>query len=308
MPAQPDVSIIIVSYNVVDLLDDCLRTIKHYTKTVSYQVIVVDSASSDGSVAMVQKKYPWVELIVCDTNVGFTKANNLGLAQATGKDILYLNPDIELIEDAIGPMVSALHAQPTVGIVACKLLNTDRSLQSTIGRFTSLRSVVDEFILGAKKEDIRIAHPDTPTLVQVALGACLLVRGDLARELKGFDERYYMYNEETDLCLTALKKGFTTLYFPEVAMIHHGSKSSMRNSEARQRSLHIARMSILLFLKKHYNAGTVLVAKLIIALSLLLRYPMHLVLWLLGKTDSRLKLRYYGYTLQWMVTGTRRGI
>jgi N-acetylglucosaminyl-diphospho-decaprenol L-rhamnosyltransferase len=304
----PDVSVIIVSYNVSELLDVCLRSLREYTTTVSYEVIVVDSASSDDSVAMMRKNHPWVRAVDCSENVGFTRGNNIGLELATGKDILYLNPDIELIEDAIGPMLQALHDDDAVGIVGCKLLNSDRTLQRSIDHFTSLRSIMNEFLLRKQREDIVIDHPNEPTKVPVVLGACLLVRGDLARELGGFDERYFMYNEETDLCLSAQEKGLATLYYPKVAMIHHGSKSSQKTPEVWQRSLHIARVSMLKFLDKHYAFPTRLVGRLIVGGSLAARFPLLLVLLTTPRQEvARLKLRYYGYTLRWILTGARVG-
>ncbi|HSI21207.1 MAG TPA: glycosyltransferase family 2 protein [Verrucomicrobiae bacterium] len=305
---SPDISVIIVSYNVSELLDACLRTLKEYTKSVSYEVIVVDSASSDDSVEMVAKKYPWVTLIASEVNVGFTKGNNMGLEKAVGKDILYLNPDVELIEDVIGPMLGVLEERKGVGVVGPKLLNTDRSLQGTIGFYTSLRSVVKEFVLREQKENMNVIHPEQPTSVQVLLGACLLVRGDVAREIGGFDERYFMYNEETDLCLSFKKRGYDTLYYPEVAIIHHGSKSATKTPEIKQRSLHIARVSMLTYLHKHYGFLTALVGKLIVSLSLLVRMPILLVKLLTSKReDARLKIRYYFYTIRWILTKKRVG-
>lgn len=298
-PNQIDVSVIIVSYNVSELLDTCLATLKKFTQSVSYEVIVVDSASSDDSVAMVQKKHPWVKLIAKSENVGFVKGNNLGLQEATGKHILYLNPDIELIEDAIGPLYRYLETHDSVGIVGCKLLNTDRSHQSSIGNFTRLTNLWREYALREKMGQHPVHHPETPTPVEVLLGACLLVRGSFVREIGGFDERYFMYHEETDLCRTAQEHGLQIIYFPDVAMIHHGSKSSTSSPERRQRSLHENRKSQYIYFKKHASVVTAQVAKLMILGALL---PRMLIFRLKPTSENRLKAQYYSQTVRWLLT------
>jgi GT2 family glycosyltransferase len=301
---QPEVSIIIVSWNVADLLDHCLSSIRAFCTNFSYEVIVVDSASSDNSVAMVRSKHPEVTLIAEPENVGFTKGNNIGLAAATGKHILYLNPDVELIEDAIGPMLEYLEAHADVGVVGCKLLNTDRSHQSSIGRYLRLSSLVHEYYLREKGEKFRVSHPDQATTVEVVLGACMLVRGEQVRAINGFDERYFMYQEETDMCLTLHRQGFHTVYLPTVAMIHHGSQSSTKSAESRQRTLHENRKSQVLFITKHYGAGAGLLAKLLIGAAMLIRAPLFAVANLCRPSDqSNNKQRYYFRTIRWLLIG-----
>lgn len=302
--SAPEVSIIIVNWNVEELLDTCLKTIQKYTTSVSYEVIVVDSASQDGSVEMVKKKYPWVKLFAEKINVGFTKGNNIGLREAQGKHILYLNPDIELIEDAIGPMVRHLEDHPKVGAIGCKLLNADRTHQDSIGHFTRLSNLFREYFLREKSGVSRIHHPDTPQSVDVVLGACILVRGDLCREIGGFDERYFMYHEETDLCLSLHNRGFQVIYFPTVAMIHHGSKSSTRSHESRQRTLHENRKSQILFFRKHYSWPTAQAAKLLIFLGMVTRLPiiaLQRVAIPSQKESARYKLDYYTETIRWLL-------
>jgi len=298
--SQPDVSIIIVNWNVSELLDICLRTIKHYTKGISYEVIVVDSASSDDSVQMVQKKHPWVQLIASPDNLGFTKGNNRGLEVATGRHIAYINPDIEFVEDALTPMIEYLDAHIEVGAIGCALLNTDRSHQNSIGRFLRLSTLWQEYVLRSKAETVHIPHPKQPAEVEVVLGACLVVRGNLAREIGGFDTRYFMYQEETDLCLALKQRGFSTVYYPVVAMIHHGSKSATKSDESRQRTLYENRRSQSLFMHKHYGAATAFVADLLIFSAMAIRLP---VLYLLQfkpnqKQKNQAKLTYYLKTMR----------
>ncbi len=300
--SQPDISILIVNWNVRDLLDACLRSIKRFTTSVSYEVIVVDSASSDGSVAMVKEKYPWVTLEVSDENIGFTKGNNVALRRAKGRQIVYLNPDTELIEDVFTPLVSYLESNPRVGVVAPKLLNTDRSRQNSIGRFTRLHGLLNEYFLRNKAEQEQHTYPIVPTAVEYALGACLVVRGDLCRQIGGLDERFFMNNEETDLCLRLLKMGYTTIYFPSVALIHHGGSSSNYSPESRQRFLHENRKSQYLFFRKHSGWLVAQIAKLIILLAMISRI---IVLGLTGlvKPSSlkAIKIDYYTQTVGWLL-------
>jgi GT2 family glycosyltransferase len=298
MSSPVDVSVIIVSWNVSDLLDVTLATIKKYTTSCTYEVIVVDNASVDDSVAMVEKKYPWVQLINPGENLGFGKANNLGLSKALGKYILYLNPDIELIEDAIGPMLEFLEKNPQDGLIGPKLLNSDHSHQNSVGNFPTLHNLFAEYVRGEKALAIKNAHPTKIKTVDAVLGACILGRGELIRQLGGFDERYFMYLEETDMCLNAKKLGFNTIYFPDVAMVHHSGKSSGYSDESRQRSLHENRRSQLLFFRKNYSALTAQAAKTIIFVVFIVRLPFIAVLALVtGQAKRRFQLKYYKKTL-----------
>lgn len=263
-----DLSIIIVSWNVCDLLERCLSSIKKYSAAVSYEVIVVDNASADSSVAMVREKFPWVKLLAESDNLGFTRGNNLGLKQSRGRQICFLNPDTELLEDALGPLVNYLESQPEVGVVAPKLLNADRSLQHSIGKFTSLMSLFKEYFGRFKVEHHRFTHPSQITEVESVLGACMVVRGDICRRIGGFDERYFMFNEETDLCLNMRHLAYKTVYFPQVSVVHHGSMSMNLDLESRQRSLHENRKSQYIFLQKHRGFFYAQMAKLIILLAM----------------------------------------
>lgn len=297
----PELSILIVNWNVRDLLDECLRSIKQFTAAGSFEVIVVDNASKDDSVEMVRRKYPWVKLTAATDNLGFTKGNNVALASAAGRFICYLNPDTELIEDVFTPLIKYMDEYPKIGAIAPKLLNTDRSIQNSIGRFTRLTSLLKEYFLRTKAEKQKLVYPTTPTVVDYAMGACLVVRGDLCRQLGGLDERFFMNHEETDLCYQLKKHGFPTIYYPLVAMIHHGSKSSTISVESRQRTLHENRKSQYLYFQKNSGWLTAETAKLIIVVAMASRI---LVLWLMNvfkKSDERsIKISYFSSTVSWL--------
>jgi GT2 family glycosyltransferase len=261
---SPNLSIIIVSYNVSELLDICLHTVYEYTKGISFEVIVVDSASADASAEMVAKKYPQVTLIASKVNLGFTKGNNAGMKLATGKHVLYLNPDVELINDSLSLLFQYLEAHGDVGAVGPKLLNTDRTHQNSIGRYTRLSNLWNEYVMRERMDTHGIEHPDYPFDVEFVLGACLLVQGDIARKVGGLDERYFMYQEEADLCMTIHKMGMKVMYVPSIELIHHGSKSATKSVESRQRTFHENRKSQYLFIRKNFSLGSAFLAWLLL--------------------------------------------
>ena len=136
--SSPDLSIITVSWNVRDLLRDCLSAVENGRGDLTLEMIVVDSASNDGSAAMVRAEFPWVQLITCDDNVGFPRGNNLGIAAASGRHILLLNPDTIILNDALSAMVSYLDEHIDIGALGPQLLNADGSVQSSRRRFPTL--------------------------------------------------------------------------------------------------------------------------------------------------------------------------
>ncbi len=137
-------SIIIVSWNVRDLLQKCLESIFKYTQNIDFEVIVVDNASKDGSVMMVEEKFPKVELIANQKNLGFAKANNQGIDKAQGKYILVLNGDTELIDSSLEKLVDLMEENKEWPILGCKLLNSDKSLQESVRRFPKF---FDQFLI-----------------------------------------------------------------------------------------------------------------------------------------------------------------
>ena len=141
---QPDLSIIIVSWNVRELLRACLDSIDSQRHGLDLEVIVVDGASVDGSPAMVRESFPWVKLIACEENVGFPRGNNIGLAEANGRYLLLLNPDTEIKGDALPVMVDFLETHQDVGLVGPQLLNSDGSIQDSRRRFPKLATALFE--------------------------------------------------------------------------------------------------------------------------------------------------------------------
>ena len=241
-----DLSIVIVNFNTKELLKDCIESIIAKTKDLKYEVIVVDNASEDGSVELVRKfisKYP-VKLIANKKNLGFGKANNQGIKKAKGKYILLLNSDTLIKDNLLGEMVSWIDSHPAAGVTTCALKNKDGSLQGTGGYFPHLFKV---FAWMFFLEDIplldRLIKPFHPMHSQSPIykgegffkkphqrdwitGAFFLARKEAIDKAGVFDEDYFMYTEEVDLCWRIKKKGWQVWYLPQWSIIHYGGASS----------------------------------------------------------------------------------
>ena len=225
---HPTVSIIIVSYNVRDLLLQCLGSLgdRHG------EVIVVDNASSDGSAGAVREATPHVTLISNDANAGFARANNQALALASGDYLLLLNPDTRVCDNAVDVLERFMTDHPEYGIAGPRLLNLDGSLQSAGRRFPTSWTVVRDpltpradpgGLLGRRSGTLQAAHVEDCDWV---LGACLMVRREVLRQVGHLDEGYFMYGEEKDLCYRAKAAGWRVACVHEAEVIHYGGQSA----------------------------------------------------------------------------------
>ena len=236
-----DLSIIIVSWNVRDLLRACLRSIDAGRGELRLEVIVVDGGSHDGSPEMVAAEFPWVKLIARPDNVGFPKGNNIGMSEANGRTLLLLNPDTEIIGDALTALLNFLDSQPDVGVVGPQLLNSDGTVQSSRRRFPTLatglfestwletvapRAILDHYYAADLPDD---ATADVDWL----MGACLLIRREIYEAVGGMDEDYFMYSEELDYCRRIKEAGWRVVYLPAAQVTHHAGKSSEQAVAAR---------------------------------------------------------------------------
>ncbi len=274
----PDLSIIIVNWNVRDLLRDCLRSIDAGRSGLSLEVIVVDSASSDDSVAMVAAEFPWVRLIAREENVGFPRGNNIGLAEANGRALLLLNPDTVLLDDALPVMLNFLEANPDVGALGPLLLNPDGSVQSSRRRFPTLATGFFEstwlegLAPGLLRRYYALDLPDDETAdVDWLTGACVMVPRAAYERVGGMDEAYYMYSEELDWCRRIKEAGWRVVYHPEARVIHHHGKSSEQAVTARH--INFQRAKLRYFRKYHGRASAA-----VLRLFLLLVYAWQMIL------------------------------
>lgn len=228
----PSLSIILLSWNVRDLLRACLKSLP--LAEAQTEIIVVEAASADGSADMVRGEFPSVKLITSDENLGYTRGNNLGLRAATGRYLLILNPDTEVLAETLGRMLAYMDAHPRVGVLGPQLIFPDGSLQSTRRRFPSLltgflestwaqplapRALLDHYY-ARDLADNAIAEVDW------VVGAALLVRREAYAQVGRLDEEFFMYSEELDWCKRIKAAGWQVVYFPEARIIHHEARSS----------------------------------------------------------------------------------
>jgi GT2 family glycosyltransferase len=254
-----DISVVIVNWNVRDLLRKCLESIYARTKGIGFEVFVVDNNSSDASAEMARREFPQVKLIVNNENQGFATANNQALRKVEGRYSVLLNPDTQLIDNTFKAMVEFMDTHPEVCAIAPQLIFADGSLQHSCRHFPSFfTDLMESLFLDGMYPKNRIinwykmgywAH-DQSRYVDVPYGACLLFETEKLKELGYFDERYFMYFEEIDLCYRSKKKFGPTLYLPQFKVIHHSNSSSRQISDLCHRW---KVQSQIRFFAKHYG-------------------------------------------------------
>ena len=238
-----DLSIIIANWNTKGFLATCLESIKSQTKETSFEVIVVDNFSSDGSPEFVERNFPEVTLIKNKENKGFGKANNQGLAVAQGKYILFLNSDVSINEGCLDRMFTFMERRSDVGASACKLTFPDGTLQHSCRKFPSFR-VYFMMLLGLRRLSpnrktfreylmLNWDHSDEREVEQI-MGSFMFIRKDVLDQVGGFDERYWMYFEEVDLCLRIWWAGWKIVHYPHASAIHYLSKSAEQWGEVKR--------------------------------------------------------------------------
>jgi N-acetylglucosaminyl-diphospho-decaprenol L-rhamnosyltransferase len=234
--SPPDLSILIVNWNSRDFLRKCLASLYKETHGLAFEVIVVDNASLDGAAELVAAEFPKVRFIQSETNLGFARANNLAFEFSAGKAILLLNPDTEIIGDAIPRMLAALNSTADAGVVGCKLLNTDLSIQTPcIKRFpTILGEILSIEWLRLRWPRCRLwsieplfSNSPKPVCVDAVSGACQLIPRDVYQAVGGLNAKYFMYAEDIEISATALRQGRKTYYVGSASIIHHGGQSSI---------------------------------------------------------------------------------
>lgn len=285
-----DVSIIIVNWNTKDILRNCLDSI--YTqaaKSVEFEVIVVDNASNDGSVQMVEKEFPQVLLNQNPENRGFAAANNQGVRVSKGRYVLLLNPDTIVLDNAIAKVVSFADMRKDIAVVGCRVLNIDHTLQPTCFMYPSILNMLLSscylYKLFLKSHFFgreRMSWWDRSDVreVDVVTGCFMLVRREAIEQVGFMDERFFMYGEETDWCYRFKKAGYKVVYMPFAEIIHLGGEST---KQVATRMMLLNKGSKLLFLGKHKGVFVYALACLLTALFFFIRVPY----WLIRSLASR---------------------
>ncbi|MBI4844950.1 MAG: glycosyltransferase [Candidatus Omnitrophica bacterium] len=302
------VSIIIVNWNTKELLQKCLESIYKGASDTSFEVIVVDNASSDGSVEFFKKKFPRVIIIENKSNQGFAKANNLAIRRCKGKYLLFLNPDTVVFNDSIKLLVNFLEENPNFDIVGPKIINPDKSVQFECARnFPTLLSelfcitVLDRLfpkntIFG--KYLMSYWNHNESKEVDAVSGACFLIKRALMQEFL-FDEQFFMYAEDTDLFFMIKKNKKKIFFLANADIIHVRGGSSNKNPFGmvleEKKSMHA-------FFYKHYTRRAAFFYRLVILFGSIIMLPLWVLLWATGLKERR-KISYiikrYFYMFLW---------
>ncbi|MDW8328014.1 MAG: glycosyltransferase family 2 protein [Anaerolineales bacterium] len=288
---MPRLSVIIVSWNVRELLRACLRSLP--LNDPQTEVIVVDSASSDGTTAMVRDEFPSVRLIASEVNLGYSRGNNLGLERARGEYLLVLNPDTEIVGDTLARMCAYMDAHPQVGVLGPQLVYADSMPQSTRRRFPTLltaffestwlqplapRSVLDHYYA-------RDLPADRPAEVDWIVGAALLLRREAYQQVGGFDEGFFMYSEELDLCRRMKAAGWKVVHLPAARILHHEARSSAQVPAATHIRFNASKVR---YFRKYHGAAVAEALRLY----LLANFAVQLALeWMKGLLGHKRELR-----------------
>jgi GT2 family glycosyltransferase len=227
-----DLSIIIVNYNTKDLTMTCLASIMRFLNgKIGYETIVIDNGSCDGSQQAINefiKGEKRFRLVKCDSNTGFSKANNTGIRQASGRQVLLLNSDTYLVDDSILKAVDYLDKNKNVFGCGCTLLNEDLTPGISYGRFPEFMTVLSEIACN-KAGKYRAMTPENPEdiyNIDLPCGAFFLINRELLDRIGYLDERFFMYCEETDLARRAKKAGWSIVYYGPAKVVHLGGQSS----------------------------------------------------------------------------------
>jgi len=243
-------SVVIVSYNVRQYLTACIDSVALALKDIEGEVFVVDNNSSDDSVEVIARDYPWVHLINNIENLGFSKANNIAIRQTAGEYVLLLNPDTVVAEDTIRNVLTFMDGHPKAGAVGVKMHNADGTLAPESRRAIPTPLVAARKMLGFTKR-YYMSHLswDEPGQIQVVSGAFFMIRRKALDQIGLLDEDFFMYGEDIDLSYRLLKGGWQNWYLP-YSIIHYKGQSTKKSDF---RYVHVFYQAMLIFFRKHYS-------------------------------------------------------
>jgi len=266
-----DLSIILVNYNGAEFLYECLNSINKFVGYGDIEVIIVDNCSNDGSIQIIEENYSSFKLIYSQANLGFGKANNLGVTYSRGKCLLFLNTDTILRECALESLLEYLQQNKDIGAISSRITFKNGSYQLSCG---SLPNLVVEFFdkikygLDNKLPQVfsRIYDRRYSTVKEVGwvTGACMMMRRDVFEQIGGFDENFFMYFEDKDICKRVKELGYKVVYYPKTSIIHllGGSSHGVKKSVNRY-----YRESQLYYYQKHLGKFQTAILKLYLRLS-----------------------------------------
>ncbi len=280
---RPILTVQIVNWNAREHLRQSLRSILDTPPKVPYEIIVLDNASHDGSVQMIEKEFPQVRLLVSEQNLGFSRGHNLIAKGAQGNYLFLLNPDTIVMPSALDLLVAYAERHPEMGIIGPKILNPDGSLQYSCRQFPNpTAALFRNTPLGKLFPNNRFTRDylmtdwdhNSEREVDWVSGAALFIRRELYERLGGLDEQFFMYCEDTDLCYRAWQLGGRVVYYPEAKIVHAIGRSTDLVANRMIRVFHI---SMYRFYKKHYARKTPFFLRPFVPVGLALRASLFLL-------------------------------
>jgi GT2 family glycosyltransferase len=243
-------SVVIVSYNVRELLTACIDSVVKAAEGIDTEVFVVDNNSADDTVEVIARDYPWVHLINNKENLGFSKANNIAIRQSEGEYVLLLNPDTVVAEGTLSGTVEFMDQYPEAGGAGVRMHNADGTLAPESRRAVPTPLVAARKMLGFTKRYYMSYLPwDKPGKIEVISGAFMMLRRKAIDEVGLLDEDFFMYGEDIDLSYRLLKGGWQNWYLP-LDIIHYKGQSTQKSDF---RYVHVFYQAMLIFFRKHYS-------------------------------------------------------
>jgi GT2 family glycosyltransferase len=307
-----DLSISIVNTDNRDLLAQCLASIYQTVQRASYEILVVDNCSTDGSAEMIRARFPAVQVIENEARLGYSASHNCALRRCQGRYLLVFNEDMRVLPGALDAMVVFMDAHPDAGMLGCRLLNPDGSLQPSCRAFPHLRIMLCRSLYLDKlfprsrwfgADYLSQWSHDTVREVDVIKGCCMLVRREVVDQIGLLDERFFIYYEETDWCYRAVQQGWKVSFTPDAEVIHYGEQTTSRQSP---RMTLIQRQSLLKYFRKHHGSAAAFCARLLSILetgSRLAYWSLNALLSQRRRAYATQKIGLYWPALRWLLTG-----
>lgn len=297
-----DVSIIIVNYNSVELLNNCLNSIYKHSDGFKYEIIVVDNGSTNFHESDL-KKNENTRIIINGVNLGFSKANNIALDQAKGRYTLILNNDTIFLENSIKRLIEFSEKDSVRKLIGIQLLNENRSFQQSVFRTPGVLNLLSSTLFldqlfpryqRFSKYDLRAEKVNTTIEVDSMIGAFLFAETSALKEIGGFDENYFFYHEDTDLCKRFSEKIGKVLYFPSTSIIHIGGATTADYNWFREKNKALSRRT---FVKNHFGLFSKILLFIILYAGLILRIPLFLLIGIFTLNKMYLLKSFYNFRL-----------
>jgi len=227
-------SVIILSYNTANVTLECLHSVQKYLPKKDTEIIVVDNASTDNTIPLLQKEN--IKLIINQTNLGFSKGNNIGAKMAVGEYLLFLNSDIRLLDNSLLSMLDYLRLHPQIGAIGPRMLNPNLTPQASVFPPQTILNAFKEFWLDIPSYQKYLPPTNTPTSVFAISGGAFMLSKKLFEAFGGWNEKYFFYYEDLDFCRFLHRQNLEVVYYPSAQVVHHHGASVRKADSKSQKS------------------------------------------------------------------------